>query len=243
MTFQTAAILTCTLLAGFVFAAPLAAAEKIKYKADPAYEKMAPGDSHPMDDMIALAEGGDLRAQFILGDLYSKGKGGLKRNTTKARHWFEQSAYNGYSASFIRLAALDKRAKKPEEAYKWYTLCIEEMNSASRKWCDTSRDALVKSAKLDRAQIKAAKKKADSWHQDKKAALEAVAAPKDNKKEGGNKKTDAGDHALPPKSEKEVLTAAEALTLNPPQKDTAPETPKTTTAAEAIEETTKTTKE
>lgn len=241
MTIKSAALLTFTLFTGFAFAAPQALAEKIKYKPDPAYEKMAEGDSHPMDDMIALAEGGDVRAQFILGDLYSKGKGGLKRNTTKARHWFEQSAYHGYGASFIRLAALDKRAKKPEEAYKWYTLCMDALRGDARKWCDKSRDDLVKSAKLDRAKIRAAKKKADTWHQDKKAALEAAAAPK------AHKKTDAADKATAPEitaeNKKDVLTAAEALTLNPPPKAAPTETPKAKTAAEAIEETTKTTKE
>lgn len=215
------------------FAVPAAQAEKIKYLSDPPYQTMAPEDAHPMDDMKALAKEGDLRAQFILGDLYSKGKGALKKNTKQARYWFENSAYHGYSFSFIRLAALDKRAKKPEEAYKWYTLCMDKMSGDERKWCDKSRDELVKSANMTREQIKSAKKKAGSWFKDKKAELEAAAAPKD----APVKKTDAGDAAKDAEAEK-VMTAAEALTLNPPAAQTAPEEmPKTKTAAEAVEET------
>lgn len=215
-------------------AAPAAKAEKIKYLADPAYETMAPEDPHPMDDMKALAKEGDLRAQFILGDLYSKGKGALKKNTKQARYWFENSAYHGYHESFIRLAAMDKRAKKPEEAYKWYTLCIEEMGGDHRKWCDKSRDELAKSAKLTREQMKSAKKKAASWFKDKKAEIDAAAAV-----DTPVKKTDAGD--LPPltpdKEEKKVMTAAEALTLTPAADKPEKQTPQTKTAAEAVDET------
>lgn len=224
-----------TALLTLAFAVPAAQAEKIKYLSDPPYETMADEDPHPMSDMKALAKEGDLRAQFILGDLYSKGKGALKKNTKQARYWFENSAYHGYSFSFIRLAALDKRAKNPEEAYKWYTLCIDQMSGDERKWCDKSRDALVKSAPLTREQIKSAKKKAANWFKDKKAALDAAAAPK----AAPVKKTDAGEIAPPNqnKEQKEVLTAAEALTLNPPAEKADAETPKTKTAAEAVEET------
>jgi len=221
-----------TALLTTALAVPPAQAEKIKYIPDPPYQTMADEDPHPMDDMKALAKEGDLRAQFILGDLYSKGKGALKKDPRQARYWFENSAYHGYGFSFIRLAALDKREKKPEEAYKWYTLCMEKLGGDERKWCDKSRDELAKSAKMTREQVKSAKKKAASWFKDKKAALEAAAAPKT----APVKKTDAGDAAKDAEAEK-VMTAAEALTLNPPAEKTADETPKTKTAAEAVEET------
>jgi len=216
-------------------AVPAAHAEKIKYRADPEYKTMADEDPHPMDDMKALAKEGDLRAQFILGDLYSKGKGALKKNTKQARYWFENSAYHGYGFSFIRLAALDKRAKNPEEAYKWYTLCMDKMSGDERKWCDKSRDDLAKSAPLTREQMKATKKKADHWFKDKKAELEAAAVPA----VAPAKKTDAGGTAPVAKETetKKVLTAAEALTLNPPDGKAAVEPPQTKTAAEAVAET------
>jgi TPR repeat protein len=191
----------------------LGAAEKIKYLGDPVYEKMAPEDGHPMDDMQALAAEGDMRAQFILGDLYSKGKGGLPKKLSIARKWFEESAFNGYPESFIRLAALEKRVKKPAEAYKWYTLCMEHLRGDGRKWCQKSRDELAKSAPLSKDQMKAAKQDAGNWYKNKKEQklkkTEAV-------KEAEKIKKSALELQGPPEStvteKKEVLTAAEALT-------------------------------
>src|SRR6218665_1621388 len=120
----------------------------IKYLSDPVYEKMASEDPHPMEDLLVLGDEGDARAQFILGDLYGKGKGGLPRNIGKARTWFEKSASGGYVQSFIRLAALEKRVNKPEDAYKWYTLAIETLPSSEKKWAQNARDTLVKEQNL-----------------------------------------------------------------------------------------------
>lgn len=138
-----------------------ASAEQIKYLSDPVYEKMAPEDPHPMEDLVLMGEEGDARAQFILGDLYGKGKGGLPRNIKKSREWFEKSARGGYAQSFIRLAALEKRVKKPEDAYKWYTLAIDALPSGERKWAQTARDALAKEHSLTAAQIKSAAVRGD----------------------------------------------------------------------------------
>lgn len=166
------------------------AAEQIKYLSDPVYEKMAPEDPHPMEDLVLMGEEGDARAQFILGDLYGKGKGGLPRNIKKSREWFEKSARGGYAQSFIRLAALEKRVKKPEDAYKWYTLAIDALPSGERKWAQTARDALAKEHSLTAAQIKSAKAAANAW---KKAAAEAAeeAKKKAAEEKKQDKKTDA----------------------------------------------------
>ncbi len=175
---------------GLTLPAAAQAAEQIKYLSDPVYEKMAPEDPHPMEDLVLMGEEGDARAQFILGDLYGKGKGGLPRNIKKSREWFEKSARRGYAQSFIRLAALEKRVKKPEDAYKWYTLAIDALPSGERKWAQTARDALVKEHSLTAAQIKSAKAAASAW---KKAAADAAEAAKkkaaEEKKQ--DKKTDA----------------------------------------------------
>lgn len=170
---------------GLTLPAAAQAAEQIKYLSDPVYEKMAPEDPHPMEDLVLMGEEGDARAQFILGDLYGKGKGGLPRNIKKSREWFEKSARGGYAQSFIRLAALEKRVKKPEDAYKWYTLAIDALPSGERKWAQTARDALVKEHSLTAAQIKSAKAAASAW---KKAAAEAAEAAEEKKQD---KKTDA----------------------------------------------------
>lgn len=142
-----------------LLAATHAHAESIRYYSDPVYQKLAPEDEHPMDDLVKLAEQGDVRAQYILGDMYGKGKGGLGRNLVKSRYWFESAALRGYDPSFIRLAALAKRQKDMVEAYKWYTLAVSHTGGKLSKWARKARENL----KLSGAQIDEAKKAARDW--------------------------------------------------------------------------------
>lgn len=169
-----------------VFFCTAGAQAQIKYLSDPVYEKLAPEDPHPMDDLLSLGAEGDARAQFILGDLYGKGKGGLPRNAKKSREWFEKSARGGYAQSFIRLAALEKRVGKPEDAYKWYTLAIDTLPGAERRHAQSAREALAKEHGLTAAQIRAARQAAQEW---KKPP--AAAAPKKDAPKKGDKKTAA----------------------------------------------------
>jgi TPR repeat protein len=138
-------------------------AERIKYYPDPVYQKLNSGDSHPMDDMLVLAKEGDVRAQFILGDLYSKGKGGLPRDVKEARRWFEASALHGYNHSFIRLAALAKHTSNPIEAYQWYTLAMERTNGDEKSYAREARQTLVADKKLTSEDIDKAEKLMDTW--------------------------------------------------------------------------------
>lgn len=152
-------------LSTLALAAPVISAEAggIKYFEDPVYTKLAPEDHLPMEDMLILAEDGDVRAQYILGDLFSKGKGGFPRNMPKAVEWFETSARNGFAFSFIRLAALAKKANHPVEAYQWYSLCIEHCTGADRSWAQKTRDAVMAESKLTDEEIKQARKNASTW--------------------------------------------------------------------------------
>jgi TPR repeat protein len=100
-----------------------------------------------MDDLVKLAEQGDVRAQYILGDMYGKGKGGLGRNLVKSRYWFESAALRGYDPAFTRLAALAKRQKDPVEAYKWYTLGISHTSGKLSRWSKKARENLKLSGK------------------------------------------------------------------------------------------------
>lgn len=191
-------VLCATLL---VFTAPSAQAEKqIKYLSDPVYEKMAAEDPHPMEDLLVLGAEGDTRAQFILGDLYGKGKGGLPRSVKKSREWFEKSARGGYAQSFIRLAALEKRVKKPQEAYKWYTLATETLPGPERKWAQKARDALVKEHSLTSAQIKAARAAAQEWKK--------PPAPKNPPEKDAQKKPEKKTEAAPLTGDGQTDTAA-----------------------------------
>lgn len=225
------ALLGAALLCGTaVFSA--AQAEEIKYLSDPVYEKLASEDPHPMEDLLLLGDQGDIRAQFILGDLYGKGKGGLPRNTKKSREWFEKSAKGGYAQSFIRLAALEKRVNKPEDAYKWYTLAVETLPSAEKKWAQTARDALTKEAGLTSAQIKAARKAAQDW---KKAATEEQKAAKaalDAKAKAEAEAKAAKEKARDKEQKPEKKTEAEATI---PAADSAEQTIEPAAGAETAE--------
>lgn len=147
-------------LASFCLA-PVASAERIDYYQDPVYQKISADDSHPMEELLELAQKGDPRAQYILGDLYGKGKGGLGKNRVKSRYWFETAALNGYSMAFIRLAAQAKNARDYVSAYKWYTLDVSDAGGDERRWSQGQRDKLEE--KLSKNDLREAKEAANSW--------------------------------------------------------------------------------
>ena len=154
-----------------------AAQADLKYYPDPAYKKLNADDPHPMDDMIQMAKDGDVRAQFIIADMYEKGKGGLEQDLAEARHWFETSALHGYNYSFVRLAAIAKHQGKPAEAWQWYTLAINEMDFGdTRKYVLNARHDLVETAKLTQDDMDKARKSMDEW---KEARSKQLALEKD----------------------------------------------------------------
>jgi TPR repeat protein len=167
-------------LAGLIWSASAPAQAELKYYPDPVYRKLNADDHMPMDDILDLARGGDVRAMFIMGDLYAKGKGGMAQDLAEARHWFEESAIHGYSHSFIRLATLAKRANKPAEAWQWYTLAINDFDSGDDryKYAKEARKALEISAKLSDDDLRRAEKSLDAWEdmRDRKIEEEEKAA-------------------------------------------------------------------
>lgn len=168
------------LLATLVFAqAAHAADDKIVFYEDPVFKPLNDGDEHPMSDLIKLAEGGDTRAQFILGDLYAKGKGGLVKSTDKAKHWFSQSAINGYGASFIRLGALAKHQGNTAEAYSWYDLGASLAGGKDARYSAKARDAL-KASDEDEDKGDAL---SSAWRKEKAKVLEAKADAERAKRE------------------------------------------------------------
>lgn len=170
------------ILAVLIGTLPAAAWANLKYYPDPVYKKLNVDDHLPMDDILDLAQQGDVRAQFIMGDLYSKGKGGVAKDLNEAHHWFEESAIHGYSHSFIRLAALAKHENKPVEAWQWYTLAKNSFDSDDERqeYAIETRKALEESAKLTPDDIAEAKKSLTAWENmrdkriedEEKAALE-----------------------------------------------------------------------
>ena len=149
----------------------------LKYFPDPPYQKLNADDPPAMDEMLQLAKEGDVRAQFIIADMYEKGKGGLEQNLAEARHWFETSALHGYNYSFVRLAAIAKHQGKPAEAWQWYTLAINEMDFGdTRKYVLNARHDLVETAKLTQDDMDKARKSMDEW---KEARSKQLALEKD----------------------------------------------------------------
>jgi TPR repeat protein len=164
-------ILLLTLLC-LSLCAGAAQAAGVRYLEDPVYIKLNKDDEHPMSDLMTLAAGGDARAQFILGDLYSKGKGGLAKNRVKARYWFEISARHGYTAAFIRLAALAKRSRDYIGAYQWYTLNAENAGRREAAWSKSELQRLGRS--LSKGAVKEAKDGAKKWLAGQAEAMRAI---------------------------------------------------------------------
>ena len=140
------------------------AAENLKYYPDPVYKRLNNDDPPAMSDMTDLANQGDVRAMFILGDMYEKGKGGLPKDLVQARHWFEESGMHGYGQSFIRLAAIAKHANNTTEAWQWYSLAIKNLdNDDTQQYAIRARKDLTDSAKLSDGDIDQAHKLVSAW--------------------------------------------------------------------------------
>ncbi|TVQ83053.1 MAG: hypothetical protein EA357_07595 [Micavibrio sp.] len=137
---------------------------QIPYFSDPVYEPLYEDAEHPLDMLIELAEDGDARAQFIMGDLYAKGKGGFPKDEEQAQHWFEESARNDYLHGFIRLAAMAERRGDMGEAYQWYSLGesrARRSDSARHLYMEERLAALKE--KLQRDEIREAERNARDW--------------------------------------------------------------------------------
>jgi hypothetical protein len=155
--------LAVTVCVGLLASAAAARAD-VKYFTDPPHKSLSEDDPPPMLDMAELAEQGDTRAMFILGDMSEKGKGGLVQDRKKAREWFEKSAMHGYSQSFIRLAAMAKHDNNPREAWQWYTLAIHGFGSGdAQDYAIQARKELVKAAGLTPEEVRVARDATDDW--------------------------------------------------------------------------------
>lgn len=141
----------------------LPAGAALVYYPDPAYKRLNDDDPQPMEEMLELAGQGDARAQFILGDMYQKGKGGLNKDLKESRRWFEESAMHDYGQAFVRLAAQAKRAKNWTEAWQWYALAISALDGRERDFAIKAREDLVESAQLSRDDLTLARKGVSDW--------------------------------------------------------------------------------
>ena len=142
---------------------------KIPVYPDPVYKPLYEEAVHPLAALIEMAEqDGDARAQFILGDLYSKGKGGFAKDLKEAARWFEASARSGYIHSYVRLAALAVKRGDRVAAYQWYYLGENHATRQDRALRDFMRARMddLKTGKkpLSRDEIRLAAKNSKAWY-------------------------------------------------------------------------------
>lgn len=157
-----------------LLALPLTAAADLKYYPDPVHKSLGEGDAPPMGDVLDIARQGDARAQFMIADMYEKGKGGFARDLKESRQWFELSGMHGYGQSFIRLAAEAKRAGNNIEAWQWYTLAIDTLDRGpTLDYVRDARKTLVEKAPLTSDDISAARKSMHAWEDARDEKLKA----------------------------------------------------------------------
>ncbi len=163
--------------------------QAISYRQDPVFIPLNKDAPHPMSELMDMAEENDPRAQFILADLYEKGRGGLPKNLAKSKEWFEQSAVGDYAMGFVRLAAQAKKSGDFQSAYQWYTLALElyEYDAKMRKYVVKARNDIVGDGKLDKEGMKAAGKAASQWRQFKNKQLYLRRKTEREKKEAAQK--------------------------------------------------------
>ncbi|MGD8589977.1 MAG: hypothetical protein PVG22_14220 [Chromatiales bacterium] len=112
----------CILLGGWLFWAGWAAAADF----DTAYRAYQAGDYRAASrDFKHLANGGHVRAQYLLGLLYLNGQG-VGENTERAIDWLKRSAQNGYYLAAVELGQIYGSgrgvAMDSEEAARWISL-------------------------------------------------------------------------------------------------------------------------
>ncbi len=134
-------------------------ASAMTYYQDPVFFKPNAETPHPLEEVLALGDDNDVRAAFILGDLYEKGKGGMPKNAAKSQEWFEKSALGGYPMSYVRLAAKAKNEKDFIAAYQWYSLGMDYYPSGKmRKYLVGARNTLILDAGLGKDDLRQADK-------------------------------------------------------------------------------------
>ena len=141
-----------------------AQASSVTYKSDPVFAPINEVDQHPLQGLFDLAHEGDPRAQYILGDLFAKGKGGISKDQDKARLLFEHSAKGGTPQAFIRLAALAKVNKNYRDAYMWYHLSIDRQKKRNLKnWSKRQLKELLDTVGLSSEDKRQARKDVKAW--------------------------------------------------------------------------------
>ena len=112
-----------------VVAAILAAGSIAPAAADPfddAFNAYNNGDfATALQRFAPLAQGGDIRAQHMMGRMYSEGEG-IRKNDAEGAKWYQVAADRGDTVSQLSLATMYVNGRGVRrnfvEAYKWFSI-------------------------------------------------------------------------------------------------------------------------
>jgi hypothetical protein len=112
-----------------------------------------------------LAEDGDDRAQYYLGNMHRAGLG-MERDFATAAEWFRRAATQGNAEAQYNLAWLYQQGKgvaeSPALAYRWYALADKWLGpSAHRRQAREAMEALE--GRLSAEQIATAREWVQDW--------------------------------------------------------------------------------
>jgi hypothetical protein len=86
--------------------------------------------------LTPLAEKGDARAQFAVGQVYHRGLGEIDEDPTKARHWYEKAARQGNANAQSNLGVIyatgDGVPQDDRIAEKWFRLAADQGNQDAK---------------------------------------------------------------------------------------------------------------
>lgn len=158
----------CISFAVMILTPSMAQAEPISYFTDPVHpsvEKEYQG--HPLAHLKNLAEQkNDSRAQFMMGDMLSKGKGGFAQNIDKAYAFFQFSAKGHNPHAFIRLAAIDEKRGHLIGAYQWYYFGSKYFPKGEKRiYMIRQKNRLARENEFTHAQLQDVKRNLKIWDQ------------------------------------------------------------------------------
>ncbi len=112
------------LVAAVLAAGPVAPAAANPF--DDAFNAYSNGDyATALQRFAPLARGGDVRAQYMMGRMYSEGEG-IQKNDAEGAKWYQVAADRGDIVSQLSLGTMYVNgrgvARNYVEAYKWFSI-------------------------------------------------------------------------------------------------------------------------
>lgn len=118
-----------------------------------------------VDSLLPLAEGGDLRSQWLLGILHLTGED-APQDFAKAAKWFQRAAEQNHPAAQLNLGRIyqlgDGIPRDLVQAYKWMALASKSFpKSEARDQAMSARDIIAQ--QLNPQDLKRAKDLVAAW--------------------------------------------------------------------------------